>query len=283
MKNRSKLKTALLLAMAVNSSYAEERCFPPVGEIPTLPEVLECFQKGLDTVTAENQKQQTTINTQQGLIDAQQQQISELEAENQALKTQVEQLSQNQPNQPLTKNCTPEQKGQIRFDGTYGRLCNGTNWQIMDARQSKPVLKPSAKQYTIAEVRETAKDQNWYQVAGQGTICETGYHVCTFMEALVLKYAFPRSRIAYGESGYSIRTLGNYSEVKLAGTTHPHNALLGYNDSEKWNGPSLQCPEGSAPMIHFYDKGSINRGLEWDGGCYKDDKRNWACCLNNLD
>jgi len=64
MKKPTKLTTALLLAMAVNSSYASERCFPPVGEIPTLPEVLECFQSVQDT---------------------QRQQLSELKAENQAL------------------------------------------------------------------------------------------------------------------------------------------------------------------------------------------------------
>jgi len=50
MKKRTKLTTALLLAVAVNSSYATERCFPPVGEIPTLPEVLECFQNVVDTL-----------------------------------------------------------------------------------------------------------------------------------------------------------------------------------------------------------------------------------------
>jgi len=213
------------------------------------------------------------------------QRIKDLENEVQALKAlkdEVKALKALISSQaPPTENCTTAQKGQIRFDGTYGRLCNGKDWQVVDARKSKPVLKQSAKQYTAAEIRKTASENSF----GQGTICETGYHVCTFMEALVLKYAFPRSRMA--EKG-GFRTLGNYSEVRLAGTAHPHNSLLGYNDieykgSEKWNGPSLQCLEGSAPMIHLYDKGSINRGLEWDGGCYKDDKRHWACCLNNLD
>jgi len=54
MKKPTKLITALLLAMAVNSSYAEEKCFSLEGEIPTLAEVLECFQKQADEIKAEN-------------------------------------------------------------------------------------------------------------------------------------------------------------------------------------------------------------------------------------
>ncbi len=250
MKKTTKLKTALLLAVAINSAYAEEKCLPATS----LVEVLNCFQS----------------------------EIGKLKAENQALKTQVEQLSLNQPNQPLTKNCTPEQKGQIRFDGTYMRLCNSKDWQIIDVRQSKPLLKASAKQYTIAEVRKMAKGKEFPQHSGQGTICETGYHICLFVEALVFKYAYPRSCIAY-EGIASIRTLGNYSAAELAGTTHSHNVLLGYTDSGNWNGSSFHCPKNSGPMIHFYRKKARNIGAEWDGGCYKDDKRYWACCINNLE
>ncbi len=213
--------------------------------------------------------------------------LGDLQAENQALKTQLEQLSQQQPNQTLpatTENCTAEQTGQIHFDGTYARLCNGTHWQVIEARHPKPVLKPSAKKYTMAEVRATAKGKDGKNPEryGQGTICETGYHICIFMEALVLKYAYPRSRIPYEGDTY-LRTLGNYSYADHAGSTHPHNSLLGYKSSSAWNGPSLQCPNGSGPMIHFYNRDSRNKGVEWDGGCYKDDKRFWACCINNLD
>jgi hypothetical protein len=71
MKKRTKLKTALLLAMAVNSSYAEKKCFPPIKDIPTLPEVLECFQN---------------------VLDKQRQQISELKAENQAQQDEIQAL-----------------------------------------------------------------------------------------------------------------------------------------------------------------------------------------------
>ncbi|OAD21828.1 hypothetical protein THIOM_002399, partial [Candidatus Thiomargarita nelsonii] len=46
------------------------------GQTPL--DVLECLQKGLDTLTAENKKQQTTINTQQG-------QIAELKQDNKRL------------------------------------------------------------------------------------------------------------------------------------------------------------------------------------------------------
>jgi len=84
MKKRTKLTTALLLAMAVNSSYATERCFPPVGEIPTLPEVLECFQNTVDKqqqliekLTAENQAQQDEIQALQKQLVAQKKELDE--------------------------------------------------------------------------------------------------------------------------------------------------------------------------------------------------------------
>jgi hypothetical protein len=101
------------------------------------------------------------------------------------------------------------------------------------------------------------------------------------MEALVLKYAYPRSRIPFEGNNY-FRTLGNNSRAELA-STHPHNSLLGYKDTGNWNGPSLQCPEGSGPMLYFQNRDSRNKGYEWDGGCHKDDKRHWVCCINNLD
>jgi len=68
MKKRTKLKTALfLLAAATNMTYASESCFPPKkGQTPL--DVLECLQKGLDTLAASNKKQQAIINTQQGQI-----------------------------------------------------------------------------------------------------------------------------------------------------------------------------------------------------------------------
>jgi hypothetical protein len=75
MKKRTKLKTALfLLAAATNMTYASERtgisyCVPPKkGQTPL--EVLECLQKGLDTLTAKTEKQQ--------------EQVLQLKAENQA-------------------------------------------------------------------------------------------------------------------------------------------------------------------------------------------------------
>ncbi len=135
---------------------------------------------------------------------------------------------------------------------------------------------------SLAEVRATVKGKDWPQLSGQGTICETGYHLCHFMEALVLKYAYPRSRIPF-EGNTHLRTLGNHSAAELAGSTHPHNSLLGYKDGGRWNGPTLQCPEGSGPIIQFYNRDYRNLGYEWDGACYKDDKRYWACCINNLD
>ncbi|MDM8558333.1 hypothetical protein [Candidatus Parabeggiatoa sp. HSG14] len=265
MKKRTKLITTILLAVSVNVSYGGENCLPPdVGSKQTPMDVFRCFQR---------------------VFDAQQNRIDELATGNLNLKIELEQLKQKLPNQKLpanTENCSAEQKGQIAFDDTYARLCNGINWQIMDARNPKPVLKASAKKYTIAEVRATAKDNKF----GQGTVCETGYHLCIFMEALSLKYAYPRSRIAFEEHGY-LRTLGNYTDITVAvGGTHPHNSLLGHKDSRwdlKWNGKSLQCPDGSGPMTHFQNKSLRNQGYEWTGGCYKDDKRYWACCINNLD
>ncbi|KHD06870.1 hypothetical protein PN36_10060 [Candidatus Thiomargarita nelsonii] len=71
MKTRTKLKTALfLLAAATNMTYASESCVPPAkGQTPL--DVLECLQKGLDK---------------------QQQQISELKAENQAQQDKIQAL-----------------------------------------------------------------------------------------------------------------------------------------------------------------------------------------------
>jgi len=70
MKKRTKLKTALLLAMAVNSSYAEEKCFPPTENRETLVEVLTCFQSEIGKLKAENQAQQKLIQAQQDEIQA---------------------------------------------------------------------------------------------------------------------------------------------------------------------------------------------------------------------
>jgi hypothetical protein len=72
MKKRTKLKTALLLAAAVNMTYAEESCFPPKKDQTPL-DVLEC----ISSVQA-----------------VQQQQISELKAENQAQQDEIQALLQ---------------------------------------------------------------------------------------------------------------------------------------------------------------------------------------------
>jgi len=68
MKKRTKLKTALLLAVAVNSSYAEERCFPPTENRETIVEVLECFQSEIGKVKAENQALRDEVQTLLQLI-----------------------------------------------------------------------------------------------------------------------------------------------------------------------------------------------------------------------
>jgi len=41
MQKRTKLKTALLLAVAANVSYADEKCFPPIESRSTLPTVFD--------------------------------------------------------------------------------------------------------------------------------------------------------------------------------------------------------------------------------------------------
>jgi len=71
MKPQTKLKTALFLAAALNVSYASETCFPPKNDIPTLPEVLECFQsvqdaqrRKIEELVTITEKQQATISTQ---------------------------------------------------------------------------------------------------------------------------------------------------------------------------------------------------------------------------
>ena len=245
----------------------------------TITEWADCVNKHLGEQQAENKALKTKVDTQQQQMGELAAENKKRQTENKALKTQVEQLSQQLHTLPATtEDCTSAQTGQIRFDGTYARLCNGTHWQVMDARHPKPVLKATAKKYTMAEVRATAKENSY----GQGTICETGYHLCIFLEALVLKYAYPRSRIPFEGQDY-LRTLGNHSGAVLAGSTTAHNSLLGHKEGGSWNGPSLQCPNGSGPMLHFQNKHHRNLGYEWNGGCRKDDKGLWACCINNLD
>ncbi|OQY52847.1 MAG: hypothetical protein B6247_16145 [Candidatus Parabeggiatoa sp. nov. 2] len=236
------------------------------AENQALKTQVDTQQQQMGEIAAENKKQQAENKALKTKVDTQQQQMGELAAENKkrqtenkALKTQVEQLSQQLHTLPATtEDCTSAQTGQIRFDGTYARLCNGTHWQVMDARHPKPVLKATAKKYTMAEVRATAKENSY----GQGTICETGYHLCIFLEALVLKYAYPRSRIPFEGQDY-LRTLGNHSGAVLAGSTTAHNSLLGHKEGGSWNGPSLQCPNGSGPMLHFQNKHHRNLGYEW--------------------
>jgi cell shape-determining protein MreC len=81
MKTCTKLKTALFLAAAANMTYASESCVPPKkGQTPL--DVLECLQKGLDTLTAKTEKQQKRI--------------AELEKENQALRQKTDAISENQ-------------------------------------------------------------------------------------------------------------------------------------------------------------------------------------------
>ncbi len=88
MKNQ--LKTALLLAVAINSASAEEKCFPN----PSLVEVLKCFQGEIGELVAENNKQQGQISKliaktekQQTTINTQQQQLAALKKENKSLKS----------------------------------------------------------------------------------------------------------------------------------------------------------------------------------------------------
>jgi len=61
MKKRAKLKTALLLAAALNVSYAEEKCFPPSENRQTIVEVLTCFQSEIGKLKVENQAQREEI------------------------------------------------------------------------------------------------------------------------------------------------------------------------------------------------------------------------------
>jgi hypothetical protein len=80
MKTCTKLKTALFLAAAANMTYASESCVPPKkGQTPL--DVLECLQKGLDTLTAKTEKQQKRI--------------AELEKENHAVRQNTDAIIEN--------------------------------------------------------------------------------------------------------------------------------------------------------------------------------------------
>lgn len=258
MRKRVLLQTAVLLSAVVNLSYVGASCWPPVeGQTPR--DVLKCLQSELDT---------------------QQKRIAVLEKENQRLRS----LS------PTTENCTTAQQGQIRFDGTYARLCNGKSWQIIESRQPKPVMMRSANKYTMVEmINLLGSKYGAPEGQGVGSICEKGYHICTFMEGLVLKHAYPRSRGHDEEPYVMLRTFGTPATDSRrgagVGTSHPHNSLLGFGMHNKEGGlyARIQCPAGSGPALFLDGKTRRDRGIRVHYGCISDAKQYWACCLNNLD
>jgi len=201
---------------------------------------------------------------------------------------QIKQLKED--NQKLrlfstTDKCTSETQGHIRSDGKYMRFCNGKDWKVIDARDSRAVLKHSKEKYTMAAVRELTEGYNIKNPKryGQSNICETGYHLCIFMEALTIKYAYPRSRINLPtKESINLRTLGTSSFGVTAGNTI-YNAIIGFGAVPKWDGERLQCHGDSGPVITFSSYDDNNLGHQFAGGCYEEDKLYWACCINNLD
>jgi len=201
--------------------------------------------------------------------------IEQLEADNQKLRL----LSK-------ADQCTSETQRHIRSDGTYMRFCNGKDWQVIDARNSKPILKKSKQTYTLAQVAAIGEAyKNNYSSGkrfGQGSVCEVGYHICNFAEALIIQHAYPRSRSI--TSDMYLRTLGNGNQAMYAGTAEAYNSLFGFAGGGEWDGPALQCPKGSGPLLNFSGQPQRTKGYEFSAGCYKErKKRYWACCINNLD
>lgn len=144
---------------------------------------------------------------------------------------------------------------------------------------SRPKIMPSVNAYTIVQA-VAAAGTTWPGGAGDGTICESGYHVCNSLEAVTQKYTVDE---VYSWGGQYLRTTGTFSWGPYTGMGHPHSGLIGYNDGGPvWNGGSSACPSGSAPMVYFEGNAhaTTSPGHSWTGGCYADDSRNWACCLN---
>lgn len=174
--------------------------------------------------------------------------------------------------------CDGARAGELAYRSAHLYLCDGAAWRMVDLQDGRPLLKASAATYTIAQVRSAAVDSTQLPRRYGSTICGADYHVCNYTEAIVLKYMLPDHLISVPRNAY-LRTHGSYTAGEIAGTTHPHNALLGYTTGS-WNGPSLACPNNSGPMIYMYDTDNRALGQDWDGGCYADDARYWACCLN---
>jgi hypothetical protein len=176
--------------------------------------------------------------------------------------------------------CDSSRTGQIEFVGGQFRGCDGTDWRILETTDRRPLMKASASSHTLAQVRSLS-GSTWPQLSGQGNVCESGYHICTWQEANVIKYSSPLSRIQMNTGQY-YRTHGNHNNGSLAGVDHPHNALAGYDNGADWRGSSARCTSGYGPVIYFYSPTDRAQGIEWDGACYQEASMQWACCLNKL-
>jgi hypothetical protein len=178
--------------------------------------------------------------------------------------------------------CDSGRAGQIEFVNGQFRGCDGTDWRVLEMQDKRPIMKQSASNYTMAQVRSlTSAGGNWVGYSGSTSVCESGYHICTYTEAIVNKYAYSTSRFQF-TAGQYFRTLGNYSYGPYAGVDHPHNAMSGYHDGGGWqmNG-ATRCASGAGPMFYIYSNSDRAQGVEWEGGCHVDDgARPWMCCIN---
>ncbi len=175
-------------------------------------------------------------------------------------------------------NCTGGREGEVAYRSGHLVVCDGVGWRVVDQQDERPIIKSSSQTYTIAQVRAAAVDGTQLPRRYGSTICGEDYHICHYAEAVTLKYSLPDHRMETVRDQYH-RTHGNYTAGEIAGTTHPHNSIHGYS-SGNWNGPSLACPNNSGPMLYMYGTDRRAIGQDWDGGCYTDDSRYWACCLN---
>jgi hypothetical protein len=170
MQKRTKLKTALLLVAAVNMTYAEESCFPPKpGETPL--DVLECIssvqavqQQQISELTAKTEKQQATINTQQGLIDAQQKRIAEFEKENKVLQQKTDVMAYYFTGSFATPT---EWMADVIFNGNYKRFCEAIDKTYVKAQLLQ-------KHYHIGKGNGHFYS-GWYYVGNR--YCESDTHV----------------------------------------------------------------------------------------------------------
>ena len=142
MRKRAKLTTAIFLAASVNVSYGGENCLPPDAGMNNPMKIFECFQ---------------------GMLDAQQQQIGKLTAENQNRQQRIAEL-ETQLKDRITK-LEDSVTGPNRLLTLSGVVNLGLD--------QKAVIKPG-EEWTARDISILPRGQHrialWVNVAGHNDV-----------------------------------------------------------------------------------------------------------------